>query len=80
MFPFNHILDETKFMSALQANDLDYANLSSKSKLLFVPFECSEDPSFIPGFEYDPDIHFFKQISQNIKFALQSAACNMSNF
>ena len=68
MFPFNHILDETEFMSALPANDLDYVNLNSMSKLLFVPFEFNEDPSYIPGFEYDPDIHFFNQISQNINF------------
>ena len=54
MFPFNHILDETESMSALPANDLDYVNLNSMSKLLFVPFEFNEDPSYIPGFEYDP--------------------------
>ena len=68
MFPFNHILDDTEFMSALPANDLDYINLNSISKLLFVPFEFNEDPSYIPGFEYDPDIHFFNQMSQNITF------------
>ena len=68
MFPFNHILDETEFLPALPANDLDYVNLNSMSKLLFVPFEFDEDPSYIPGFEYDPDIHFFNQISQNINF------------
>ena len=32
------------------------------------PFEFNEDPSYIPGFEYDPDIHFFNQMSQNITF------------
>ena len=68
MFPFNHILDDTEFMSALPANDLDYITLNSISKLLFVPFDFNEDPSYIPGFEYDPDIHFFNQMSQNITF------------
>ena len=68
MFPSNYILDETKFMSALPANDLDYVNPNSMSKLLFVPFEFNEDPSYIPGFKYNPDIHFFNQISLNINF------------
>ena len=53
MFPFNHILDDTAFLSALPASDLDYINLNSISKLLFAPFEFNEDPSYIPGFEYD---------------------------
>ena len=68
MFPFNYILDETEFMSALPANDLDYVSPNSMSKLLFVPFEFNEDPSYIPGFKYNPDIHFFNQISLNINF------------
>ena len=38
------------------------------SKLIFVPLEFNEDPSYIPGIDYDPDIHLFNQISQNINF------------
>ena len=68
MFPFNHILDETEFISALPVNDIDHVNLNSISKLLFVPFEFNEDPYFIPGFKYDPDVNFFNEISQNINF------------
>ena len=68
MFPFNHILDETEFVSALPVNDIAHVNLNSISKLLFVPFEFNEDPHYIPGFEYDPDVNLFNEISQNINF------------
>ena len=71
MFPFNHILDETEFMSALPVNDLDYINFISMSKLLFVAFEFNENPSYIPGFEYDPDIHFFNSLRPNDAYMRQ---------
>ena len=58
MFPFNHILDETEFISALPVNDIDHVNLNSISKLFFVPFAFNEDLYYIPGFEYDPVMIF----------------------
>ena len=68
MFPFNHILDETEFISALPVNDIDHANLNPISKFLFVTIEFNEDPYYIPSVEYDPDVYFLNEISQNINF------------
>ena len=67
MFPFNHILDETELIFALPVSDIDYGNLNSISKLLFVPFELNEDPSYTQGLQkYDSDVNFSNEISQNV--------------
>ena len=64
-FPFNHILDDNTFISALPANDLDFTNLNLLSSLVFVPFEFNDEPMYMPGNESDPDINFFNQLSYN---------------
>ena len=64
-FPFNHILDDTTFISALPVNDIDFTNFNLLSSLVFVPFEFNDEPMYMPGNESNPDINFFNQLSYN---------------
>ena len=64
-FPFNNILDDNVFISALLVNDLDFTNFNLLSSLAFVPFEFNDESMYITGKEFDPDINFVNQLSYN---------------